>query len=337
MNPRYRRLLIPGLLIALLVIVIASSLADRAEGAEPVPVEVSRIDDPRVTESSGLVVSRLVDDLAYTINDSGNAPILFAVRISTGAVVGTTTLGVDLVDAEALSIDAGGTIWIADTGDNRGQRTDAALLALPEPGAVDMFVKSVARYPLTYPDGPRDVEALAIDPSTGRKLLLTKGLLAGEIYAVPDQLVIGTPNAVTAVDATAPGIVTDAAFTPDGRYVVARDYGAAHVIDAKTYAEVTRLPLPDAEQGETLAMETAGRSFLVGSEGAGSALVRIPFAEPARATTTPTPTAAPTSVAPERTSGDPSEGNGFAGATWFWAAAVMALLATICVAATRKR
>ncbi|MCW2769445.1 MAG: hypothetical protein JWR27_878 [Aeromicrobium sp.] len=336
MNPRYRRLLIPGLLIALLVIVIASSLVDRADGAEGSPVEVSRIDDPRVTESSGLVVSRSVEDLAYTINDSGNAPILFAVRISTGAVVGTTTLGTELIDAEALSIDRDGTIWIADTGDNRGQRTDAALLALPEPGAGNTIVTSVAHYPLTYPDGPRDVEALAIDPGSGRKLLLTKGLLGGEVYAVPDQPVVGTPNAVTAVDATAPGIVTDAAFTPDGRYVVARDYGAAHVLDAKTYTQVARLPLPDSEQGETLAMEATGRSFLIGSEGKGSALVRVPFTEPTQSTATARPTV--TTAAPDRTgSGETGEGNGFAGATWFWAAAVMALLATICVAATRRR
>ncbi len=34
MNPRYRRLLIPGLLVLLLVVVVVSSLADRADGAE---------------------------------------------------------------------------------------------------------------------------------------------------------------------------------------------------------------------------------------------------------------------------------------------------------------
>ena len=45
MNPRYRRLLIPGLLIALLVIVVVSSVARRADGAEVRPGPVSRITD----------------------------------------------------------------------------------------------------------------------------------------------------------------------------------------------------------------------------------------------------------------------------------------------------
>ena len=92
MNPRHRRLLIPGLLIALLVVVLVSSLARRADGAEAGPEIVSRMSDPRITESSGLAISVKHDDLAYTINDSGNEPIIFAIKVSPGAVVGTTTI-----------------------------------------------------------------------------------------------------------------------------------------------------------------------------------------------------------------------------------------------------
>ncbi len=59
------------------------------------------------------------DDLAYTINDSGNAPIVFAIKISTGAVVGTTTItGNTPLDTEAIAIDGNGELWVADTGDN---------------------------------------------------------------------------------------------------------------------------------------------------------------------------------------------------------------------------
>lgn len=333
MNPRHRRLLIPGLLIALLVIVVISSLAGKAEGVEGPPGEISTISDPRITESSGLAISPDDPDLAYTINDSGNASVLYAVRISTGRVVGATTLGVTLVDAEALAIDRDRTIWIADTGDNRQQRTDVALYSLPLPDQGDTVAQGVTRHALTYPDGPRDVEALAIDPTSGRMLLLTKGLLAGEVYAVPEQAGEG-PTTVEAVDATVPGVVTDAAFTPDGRYVVARDYGTAHVLDATTLEEVVSKDLPKVEQGESLAVEADGTSYLVGSEGEDSPLIRVLLPDPSE----PTPRVSAPVVGQGAVSTDePRGGNGFAGATWFWAGLVVALLATVCVAATRKR
>ncbi len=52
------------------------------------------------------------------------------------------------MDTEALAIDRDGTLWVADTGDNRGQRNDAALYALPEQGRGDHTV-TAQRYPIT--------------------------------------------------------------------------------------------------------------------------------------------------------------------------------------------
>lgn len=333
MNPRHRRLLIPGLLIALLVIVVISALDRRADAADAGGDPVSRIADPRITESSGLVLRPDDPDVAYTVNDSGNAPVLFAVRVSTGATVGATTLGVDLVDAEALSVDPDGTVWVADTGDNRGRRDDVALYALVPPAPGDTTVDDVPRYPLTYPDGPHDVEALAINPRTGGMFLLTKGLLGGEVYQLPEDLRTDRPNRVEVVGATIPGAITDAAFTPDGRYVVARDYSGAHVLDASTWKEVAAVDLPAVEQGETLAMEPRGTSFLVGSEGERSPLLRVPFTEP-EAAPVETPPVPGTPSAGSTT--PPPGGNGFAGAQWFWSALVVGLLAAISVAMSRR-
>ncbi|MEO6473071.1 MAG: hypothetical protein ABIR57_13855, partial [Aeromicrobium sp.] len=79
MNPRYRRLLIPGLLAVLIVVVLLSALARSARGdtttrpTDPIGV-VSTITDKHIKESSGLVLSLKDPDLAYTINDSGNDP-----------------------------------------------------------------------------------------------------------------------------------------------------------------------------------------------------------------------------------------------------------------------
>ncbi|MET0820078.1 MAG: hypothetical protein ABWY58_03865 [Aeromicrobium sp.] len=341
MNPRHRRLLIPGLLIALLVIVLISSVAGRSDGATAGPQVVSTLSDGRINESSGLVVSPDDPDRAYTINDSGGAPVVYAISVSTGKTLGAATVDADLRDTEALSIDADGTLWVADTGDNRAVRTDAALYSLPQIADGTTRV-SAQRFPVTYPGGPLDVEALAISPTSGAKILISKGLFGGTAFSLPDPLVPGRPNEAVAMTGSVPGLVTDASFTPDGRFVVARDYTESYALDPSTWTILSSGSLPPARQGETLAMEPGGRSFLVGSEGTGSTLTRIPFAEPApdsepEATGSTAPPSPSTTSAGQVRAATPPEGGGFAGATWFWGFVVVALLAAISGAMTTKR
>ncbi len=275
MNPRYRRLLIPGLLLLLLVVTLISSLANRAEGAEARPQVVSQLTDDRITESSGLALSREYDGIAYTINDSGNAPLVFAIDIATGRTVGVTRVeGGDLVDTEAMAIDSAGTLWIADTGDNNENRTDAALYALPEQGRGDHTV-TAKRYPITYDSDSRNVEALLVNPVTGAKVLISKGLLAGTIYALPGMLSEGGRNVAVAQDEVGPSMVTDATFSADGSRALVRSYTSLYLLDPTDWSVLNTVPTPYQEQGETLTAEKS--SVLVGSEGKDSELIRIPI------------------------------------------------------------
>lgn len=334
MNPRHRRLLIPGLLIALLVVVLLSSLARRADGAEAGPGVVSRMSDPRITESSGLAISVKHDDLAYTINDSGNDPIIFAVKISTGAVVGTTTITENTpIDTEAIAIDGDGELWVADTGDNEERRTDVALYALPEPGAGDHSV-AAARYPITYPSGPADVEALLINPRTGAKGLVTKGLFGGDLLALPSKLVANQTNEAKSLGHDMPAIITDGAMSADGRYALLRSYSDAYLYDATTWKPIRSAQTPAQKQGESIAIERSQKSFLIGHEGANSELIRVPLtlegAEPAKPSPKPEPTKAAASGNQNRDSG------GFAGSIWLWVVGGAALVAAIASAASRR-
>ncbi|MGI9083782.1 MAG: hypothetical protein ACR2FE_00645 [Aeromicrobium sp.] len=279
MNPRFRRLLIPGLLVALLVVVVVSAVVGHADAASPDPpvdsTVVSRIDDSRIGESSGLAVSTRHDDLVYTINDSGNAAIVYAVRISTGKVVGTTRVRATWLDTEALAL-RDGTLWVADTGDNANSRVDAALYALDEPGPGDRTAVPL-RYPVSYDRGPQNVEGIAVQPETGAILLLSKGPTGGLVHRLPDTLRENAENVATATSMTTPAFTTDASFTTDGRHVLVRNYPVAQVRDAETWELVRTDVLPDQQQGETIAIEPSGRSYLIGSEGVRSPLIRVAF------------------------------------------------------------
>lgn len=300
MNPRHRRLLIPGLLVALLIVVLVASLARRADGATSEPTIVSHLDDPRIAESSGLALSRTHEGIAYTMNDSDNAPYVFAIELSSGRTVGVTRIErTALRDTEAIAIDGDGTLWLADTGDNRGTRTDAALYALPEPGIGDRVV-TARRYPITYDGGPQNVEALLVDPVTGAKHLVGKGLLGGTVFALPERLAEDGDNRATALDGSAPPLVTDGSASDDGSRVVLRNYAKAYLIDPADWSVLREVDLPDQPQGESIAIEASARSVLIGSEGADSAIIRVPvdLTIPAHQTP-PTPPATSASTDPD--------------------------------------
>ncbi len=275
MNPRYRRLLIPGLLVALVVVAAVSALIQKASAESAGPGVVSVIDDSRITEASGLAISQKHPDLVYVVNDSGHAAVVYAVELSTGKVVGTTTLqGVNVSDTEALSMGPDGKLWVADTGDNLRRRDDAALYAFDEPGPGNHQVRP-DRFGIGFgKDGvAHDIEALLIDPRDGRVYLMTKGLLSGEILRLPEHLDPVWSNTAEVVGDEAPGMVTDATFTRSGRYALVRTYGDVRLFSTTTWKQMGRIKVPSQQQGESIAAENG--SFLIGTEGRPSPMIRV--------------------------------------------------------------
>jgi len=265
-----------SILTAALVLAVPVSPTVAADKAE----RVLSITDERITESSGLAVSTSDPTLLYTINDSGNIPAVYAVDKKSGDVVGVTTIsGYTLSDTEALGIGSDGTMWVADIGDNNADRTDIALYAFPEPGRGDSTV-TPKRYPLRYRSGPQDAEALLVGPESRRILVVSKALTGGDVYAAPRRLRTDRPNTLRRVrSAQAPPIVTDGSFTPDGRRAVLRTYGSAVMYDSATWDELWSDDLPPQPQGESLTVEPDGDSFLIGSEGSPSTVLRLDLPE----------------------------------------------------------
>ena len=46
----------------------------------------------------------------------------------------------DVEDTESIAVDAEGTLWLGDLGDNDRQRDDVAIIAFPEPGPGDSSI-----------------------------------------------------------------------------------------------------------------------------------------------------------------------------------------------------
>lgn len=217
-----------------------------------------RFADQRITESSGLVDTGTA---MFTVNDSGNPPVVFRLDPRTGRTLGATRYAEDNVDVEALAPAGGDSVWVGDIGDNARSRAHVEVYRV-EVGTGERTVRA-ERYRLAYPGGPRDAETL-LAGAKGELYVVTKSLIRGEVYRARD-LVRGKPQVLTKV-ADVGRLITDGAVMPDGRHVLLRNYGQASVYTFPDFEYVGAMALPSQRQGEGLSVSPQGRIRL-SSEG----------------------------------------------------------------------
>ncbi|MGY1814682.1 hypothetical protein ACI79R_18000 [Blastococcus sp. SYSU D00820] len=251
------------------------------------PQTQCQITDPRLGEISGLVAG--TGGAVLVMNDGGGQVEVYALDAGC-QVVDVHTAAVDPYDPEDLAVAADGTVWIADTGDNRGNRSTVALIALRPDGSAGV-------HRLTYPDGPHDAEALLLAPD-GTPYVVTKEFLgASGVYRPVSSLVengvvglerVGTVELMLTGTAGGPVgragqlMVTGGAVSADGRWVALRTYTDAYVwplsgsdVAAALATDPVRVALPPSPQGEAISVAPDGR-LVVASEGLPSDLVLVP-------------------------------------------------------------
>ena len=99
----------------------------------PPPLEaLGRLDVRQVPEASGIVKSRRHPGVFWVHNDSGNAPLLFAIRAD-GRIIRQFRLEVPNIDWEDIAINAQGHLYIGDIGNNLGTLPLRAIYRIDEP------------------------------------------------------------------------------------------------------------------------------------------------------------------------------------------------------------
>ncbi|GAA2483280.1 hypothetical protein GCM10010393_12590 [Streptomyces gobitricini] len=236
------------------------------------------IEDPRVTESSGLAASRAHPGVYWTHNDQ-DRPRVFAVDSRTGKTVATVTFrGVGTPrDMEAISVGADGNVYVGDIGDNLDGSWDHVwIYRFPEPERLRDQTVEATQYTVRYADGPRNAEALMVHPTTGRVYIASKHEDGGGLYEGPARLSAGGPNVFRRIGEVP--WVTDGAFSPDGDELVLRGYFSARAYawkDGRLGAE-KRLSAPIQRQSESVTYTVDGSALMYGSEGTNSEVARVP-------------------------------------------------------------
>jgi len=145
--------------------------------------------DARLAEVSGLAASRRHEDVLWMVNDGGNDARVYAVsrrggKLATWRVEGAENT--DWEDLAAFRFEGRDWLLVADTGDNGGLRRTLQLHVFEEPARVaDGVLRPAWTIVFRWPDGPRDCEAVAVDPVRGEVLLVSKRRQPPELFALP--------------------------------------------------------------------------------------------------------------------------------------------------------
>ncbi|MFB0564179.1 MAG: hypothetical protein ACETWK_00700 [Candidatus Aminicenantaceae bacterium] len=210
--------------------VIRVSLPDKS------PVELTpyaKLDFPLITESSGLVKSRLWPDVFWTHNDHGNEARIFPVRRD-GSIIkakwGEDYSGVLVVDGvnidwEDIATDNDGNLIIGAFGNNSSTRRDLAFYIIREPYPLYTLITRISKkiqfyYPDQdgFPPSKENFDAEACFWSRGKIYILSKH--RSDTFTTLYRLDSMDPfdlNPLTILGTfDSKGMVTGADATPDG-------------------------------------------------------------------------------------------------------------------------
>ncbi|MFJ7061575.1 WD40 repeat domain-containing protein [Streptomyces microflavus] len=267
-----------GLAVPAAALLLLLGAACPAVAADGKPDRDFTIEDPRITESSGLAASRLHPGIYWTHNDSDDGPYVFAVDSRTGKTVATITMrGVgEPRDVEGISIGPDGDIYVGDVGDNLdGSWSHVWIYRFPEPKNLRDATVTATQYDVKYADGARNAEALMVHPKTGRVYIASKNEDGGGLYEGPAKLTAGSTNTFRRVGEVP--WVTDGAFSPDGGSLVLRSYFSARVygFEDGRPGDSRAVAAPFQRQSESVTYTADGSALMFGSEGARSGVVRV--------------------------------------------------------------
>ena len=171
-------------------------------------IVAGQLENEEIVEASGLASSQRNPEILWSLNDGGSKPRLYAFDL-TGAHRGRIKLrdarNRDWEDIASFMLDGKPYLLVADVGDNDRRRKKVSFYVIAEPDLDadnKIELKSAWRVDFRYPEGPRDAEAVAVDATNERVIVLTKRDLPPVLYELPLR-----PKGDTTVTATRLGTI----------------------------------------------------------------------------------------------------------------------------------
>lgn len=261
------------------------------------PRKLGVLSDKDISESSGLAVCRSHATAFWTHNDSGDEPRLFLINES-GETIAKFRLDLkkvhDWEDICSFQHQETNYLVIGDIGDNDRRRKEYWLHLVREP-KVEVDRKKQPKLPVersirfTYEDGPRDCEALSVDPTSGIAYLVSKKLFGAGVYELP--LFQETPSDEQTARLVATvniPLASGSDMSPDGTRAIVVTYANALEFvrrPTETWSTAFQRPprqitMPIRRQGEAICYGANGRTLYLTSEHASQPFWEVPPKKP---------------------------------------------------------
>jgi len=251
-----------------------NGLSDQFETIpEQFPIATGIID-----EASGLAASVTLPGYLWTIQDSGQPNSLYLIGKDGKAIKEYNVPGAHNHDWEEVTVGPGpdngvSYAYIADIGNNNQPVTTTNVIyRIPEITGMDGSFSQNALQKITfsYPDGPRDAEALIVDPVTKDIFILSKETPNTNIYRLPFPQ--STGEAVVAEKlGSVPGVVmaTAGSISKDGSEIVVRTYLGVYYWKRSNGETVAQTLVKSANKTLTVALEPQGEAICFENESKG--------------------------------------------------------------------
>ena len=290
---RHERIRRHAATLLLVLIVHAGHLAveDAARASDEIvygpPRQIATLANDKINESSGLAVSRIETDLFWTHNDSGDKPRIYAFDAAgkdRGEFDISGAEAVDWEDMASVTLDGKPYLIIGDVGDNTRRRDSCSLYVIEEPTSRKASPMA-QRIRFRYEDGPRDCEAVAIDPITRRIFLVTKSFaLQCPIYQLAwpaqasDEILVARKSGSVRLP-----FVTAMDIGADGRRAILATYANAYEFHRRVneswrdaFARTPRtIEMPERRQGESICYGHDSQTLYLTSEKTPTPLWRV--------------------------------------------------------------
>jgi hypothetical protein len=214
---------------------------------------------PELREASGLAISRTQPGVIWSHNDSGDAPMLYAIDFKGMLLAKAAVLNTVAIDWEDIAAGpcpdemapSPQCLYIADTGNNNRSRDVLTILIVAEPmingaDAARPIGINARRFQFRYPSQPEDAEAIAVMPD-GDVTLVTKGRTPTiSFFGMSKADIAKGLNSREPLTATSQGDsgidpnqglgrwVTAAAVSPDGMTLAVRTYSEIYFYAAES-------------------------------------------------------------------------------------------------------
>lgn len=249
--------------------------------------------DKAMDETSGIASSTKNPDIFYVHNDSGDTSRFFAIDAKGNLKSTIYFKGNEqppgVTDCEDIAVGPGpkkkqSYVYLGDIGDNAAHRKAITVYRFAESATWALAGNTEAKptaFTYQYPDGPKDAEAMAIDPLQKLLYIVTKRGDSVGVYTAPLNIGEGDTTKLTFRGKLFfSGLkpfkwITAADISKDGSQVLVKSYERVYywrrqrneAIWQTLQRPARELPYKQERQGEAIGFSADGKSYYTTSEG----------------------------------------------------------------------